>query len=38
MLDEYYELMGWDLKSGKPYRETMERLGLEEYIPLIWSD
>jgi len=38
MIDEYYELMGWDLKTGKPYRETLERLGLEEYIPFIWGD
>jgi len=37
MVDEYYELMGWNLKSGKPYRETLERLDLEEYISLIWE-
>jgi len=29
MLDEYYNLRGWD-KEGKPYPETLKRLGLEE--------
>ncbi len=29
MLDEYYELHGWD-KDGRPLRETLERLGLKE--------
>jgi len=30
MLDEYYELRGWDLKRGWPTRETLKRLGLDE--------
>ena len=31
MLDEYYELWGWD-KNGVPKEETLRRLGLEEVI------
>ncbi len=30
MLDEYYELHGWDKKTSWPYRETLEELGLDE--------
>jgi len=29
MLDEYYELRGWDKKTGLPYRKTLERVGLK---------
>jgi aldehyde:ferredoxin oxidoreductase len=28
MLDEYYELHGWDVETGYPRRETLERYGL----------
>ena len=34
MLDEYYELHGWDAE-GVPRAETLERLGLEEEAKLI---
>jgi aldehyde:ferredoxin oxidoreductase len=27
-LDEYYRLAGWDLETGRPTPETLERLGL----------
>lgn len=30
MLDEYYELMGWDKKTGLPKRQTLERVGLKD--------
>lgn len=30
MLDEYYEIMGWDKETGIPTRETLESLGLED--------
>ncbi len=30
MLDEYYDIRGWDRK-GYPTKETLKRLGLEEY-------
>jgi len=33
---DYYQAMGWDRKTGKPLRSTMIKLGLEEYIPLIY--
>jgi aldehyde:ferredoxin oxidoreductase len=29
MLDEYYELRGWDKDSGIPGREKLVELGLE---------
>jgi aldehyde:ferredoxin oxidoreductase len=31
-LDEYYRLMGWDLETGYPLRETLRELGLEDTI------
>jgi aldehyde:ferredoxin oxidoreductase len=30
MLDEYYELHGWEKKSGRPKKETLAELGLAE--------
>ena len=30
MLDEYYLLHGWDVATGVPLRETLDRLGIEE--------
>lgn len=30
MLDEYYELHGWDKETGYPKRETLEDLGLKD--------
>lgn len=29
MQDEYYKIHGWDLKTGWPHRDTLEKLGLE---------
>lgn len=29
MLDEYYNTMGWDVKTGIPKPETVEKLGIE---------
>lgn len=37
MLDEYYELMGWDRASGKPLPDTLRNLGLETVIADIWE-
>jgi aldehyde:ferredoxin oxidoreductase len=31
MLDEYYAARGWD-EDGIPTRETLERLGLGDFI------
>ena len=36
MLDNYYRLMGWDVKNGKPLPETLKGLGLEHIIKDIW--
>ena len=30
MIDKYYQLMGWDRKTGKPLPETLKELGLED--------
>jgi aldehyde:ferredoxin oxidoreductase len=32
MVENYYRLMGWDPKTGKPLPETLEKLGLRELI------
>lgn len=32
MLDEYYELHGWDKNTGRPLKETLVQLGLEELV------
>ena len=37
MVMEVYRLMGWDEKTGKPWKATLERLGLEDVIKDIWS-
>lgn len=37
MIHEYYQLMGWDEKSGKPSIKTLKDLGLEDLIPDLGS-
>jgi len=37
MILEYYRLMGWDLKTGKPYRDTLIRLGLDDAARELWG-
>ena len=37
MLDDYYQRMGWDIKTGKPLPKTLERLGLGHVIADIWD-
>ncbi|MFQ5997467.1 MAG: aldehyde ferredoxin oxidoreductase family protein [Dehalococcoidales bacterium] len=32
MLDKYYQMMGWDRKTGMPLPETLKELGLEALI------
>jgi aldehyde:ferredoxin oxidoreductase len=36
MLDNYYRILGWDIKTGKPLPETLEKLGLDHVIQDIW--
>ena len=31
MVEEYYECMGWERRTGKPTLETLKRLNMEEY-------
>ncbi len=33
MKASYFDTMGWDLRSGKPYAETWAELGLDELQP-----
>jgi aldehyde:ferredoxin oxidoreductase len=37
MLDEYYRLMGWDLKTGKPWRRVLNRFGLDYVAKDLWG-
>ncbi|MBI4333911.1 MAG: hypothetical protein HY673_21825 [Chloroflexi bacterium] len=36
MLDNYYKLMGWDRKTGKPFPETLKSLELDHVIDHLW--
>jgi len=36
MLDNYYELMGWDRATGKPLPHTLEDLGLDDIARDLW--
>ncbi len=35
MLDEYYDLHGWERKSGRPTRKTLEKVGLQEVADIL---
>lgn len=35
LLDDYYELRGWDIETGVPSDQKLAELGLDEAIPLI---
>ncbi len=37
MINEYYRLMGWDEKTGKPWRNTLRRLDLDEIVEDLWD-
>jgi aldehyde:ferredoxin oxidoreductase len=37
MVRDYYRLCGWDESHGKPWRRTLERTGLSEYIKDAWG-
>lgn len=32
MLDDYYNLRGWDIKTGLPNEDTLKRLGISQFI------
>jgi aldehyde:ferredoxin oxidoreductase len=35
-VENFYKLMGWDIKTSKPLQQTLESLGLEHVIKDIW--
>ena len=37
MVKEYYQLMGWDTVTGKPWRDTLIDSGLEDVIKDLWE-
>ncbi len=37
MLDDYYKQMGWDPKTGKPWRSTLMELGLDDVAVDLWG-
>ena len=37
MVKEYHELMGWDERTGKPWRSTLKNAGLEDVIKDLWE-
>lgn len=37
MVYDYYNLMGWDLKTGKPYQRTLTNLDLENEAADLWG-
>ena len=37
MIQDYYECLGWDRRSGKPLQAALKRLGLEEYAHHVWQ-
>jgi len=36
MVNQYYELMGWDKKTGKPLPDTLKSVGLAHVVRDIW--
>lgn len=37
MIDDYYSEMGWDTRTGKPWRKTLIDLDLEEIADDLWE-
>lgn len=37
MLDEVYEALGWDKATGKPTKEKLKELGLDDVAEVIWQ-
>jgi aldehyde:ferredoxin oxidoreductase len=35
LLDEYYDLRGWDRATAHPYSQTLCSLGMEDYVPAV---
>jgi aldehyde:ferredoxin oxidoreductase len=37
MVDDFYALMGWDKKTGKPWRSTLKKFDLEYAAKDLWG-
>ena len=37
MVHDYYNIMGWDEETGKPYKRTLVELGLEDVAKDLWG-
>jgi len=37
MVDHYYDLMGWEVESGKPRQETVDQFGLANFVEHLGS-
>ena len=37
MISEYYGAMGWDPRTGKPWKKTLTNLGLEDAVTELWK-
>jgi hypothetical protein len=38
MLEVWYEILGYDRKSGRPRPETLRALDLPHLIPALWDE
>ena len=38
MLENYYQLMGWNRETGKPSPVTLKTLGLDCVVADLWAD
>jgi aldehyde:ferredoxin oxidoreductase len=36
MIDNYYQILGWDITTGKPLKSTLRAIGLDHVIKDIW--
>jgi aldehyde:ferredoxin oxidoreductase len=34
---DYYEELGWERKTGKPLSSTIKKLGMEEFMDIVWG-
>lgn len=37
MIDKYYDLMGWDKYTGKPFKATLKKFGLDDMAKDLWD-
>jgi aldehyde:ferredoxin oxidoreductase len=37
MINDYYRFMGWDLRTGRPWRNTLKKVGLNEVAEDLWG-